>query len=66
MADYGSSERIDAGSDRELSSTNKAVEDAIAAAESAARPGAGTSPLPAVDASADDDAPPTPPPAPTA
>src|SRR5688572_16538533 len=62
VADYGSTERIEASSDAELSSTNKAVEDAIAAAEHAARPGADTRPpaLPADDASADD-APPTPP-----
>ena len=42
VADYGSTERIEASSDPELSNTNKAVEDAIAAAEHAAHPGAGT------------------------
>jgi len=67
VADYGSTERLEAGSDRELSTTNKAVEDAIAAAESAARPGlkADTATPPAADSSADDDAPPAPPTPPT-
>jgi hypothetical protein len=61
VADYGSIERLEAGSDRELSSTNKAVEDAIAAAEHAAHPGADTrAPARAAD-DADDDTPPTPP-----
>ena len=46
VADYGSSERLTTGGDRELSSTNKAVEDAIAAAEHAAHPGAATPPAP--------------------
>ncbi len=40
VADYGSDERLTTGGDRELASTNKAVEDAIAAAEHAAHPGA--------------------------
>ena len=42
VADYGSTERLEAGADRELTGTSKAVEDAIAAAEHAAHPGAGT------------------------
>jgi regulator of protease activity HflC (stomatin/prohibitin superfamily) len=62
VADYGSTERIEAGSDRELSSTNKAVEEAIAEAESAAHPGADTPAAPPADAP---DAP-AQPPAPTA
>ena len=46
VADYGSTERLETGGDRELASTNKAVEDAIAAAEHAAHPGAATPPTP--------------------
>jgi len=69
VADYGSTDRIEAGSDRELSSTNKAVEDAIAAAESAARPGSGAgavAPPPADDSEpADAETPPAPPTPPT-
>jgi regulator of protease activity HflC (stomatin/prohibitin superfamily) len=65
VADYGPTERIEAGSERELSSTNKAVEDAIAAAENAAHPGTGTATPPEAGASADDDTPATPPSPPT-
>ena len=57
-----------AGSDRELSETNKAVADAIAAAEHAAHPGADPPATPRPrrgsgrpDADADDEPPPTPP-----
>ena len=46
VADYGSDERLTTGGDRELASTNKAVEDAIAAAEHAAHPSARTPPPP--------------------
>ena len=46
VADYGSNERLETGDDRELASTNKAVEAAIAAAEHAAHPGAATPPVP--------------------
>src|SRR5688572_1050182 len=46
VADYGSTERIETGDDRELASTNKAVEAAIAAAENAAHPGPAASPAP--------------------
>jgi regulator of protease activity HflC (stomatin/prohibitin superfamily) len=68
VADYGSTDRLEAGSDRELSSTNKAVEDAIAAAEHAAHPGTdtGTPASPAAGASSDDDTPPAAPTPPTA
>jgi regulator of protease activity HflC (stomatin/prohibitin superfamily) len=56
VADYGSTERIEAGSDRELSSTNKAVEEAIAEAESAAHPGSATPAAPPPDDAGRDDA----------
>jgi hypothetical protein len=56
VADYGSTERIEAGSDRELSSTNKAVEEAIAEAESAANPGSATPAAPPPDDAGRDDA----------
>jgi regulator of protease activity HflC (stomatin/prohibitin superfamily) len=46
VADYGSTDRLETGDDRELASTNKAVEAAIAAAEHAAHPGAATPPVP--------------------
>ena len=39
VADYGSNERLETGDDRELASTNKAVEAAIAAAEARRAPG---------------------------
>jgi regulator of protease activity HflC (stomatin/prohibitin superfamily) len=49
VADYGSSERLETGDDRELAGTNKAVEAAIAAAEHAAHPGGATPPAPPVE-----------------
>jgi len=48
VADYGSTERLETGDDRELASTNKAVEAAIAEAEHAAHPGTATPPTPPV------------------
>jgi regulator of protease activity HflC (stomatin/prohibitin superfamily) len=71
VADYGSSDpaELSGGLDGELSATNKAVADAIAAAEHAAHPGtdAHLPPAPpAADASTDDAAPPAPPAPPTA
>jgi regulator of protease activity HflC (stomatin/prohibitin superfamily) len=63
VADYGSTERIEAGTDNELSSTNNAVEAAIAEAEHAAHPGSVAS-APPVDGDAD--TPPPQPPAPNA
>jgi regulator of protease activity HflC (stomatin/prohibitin superfamily) len=65
VADYGSTERIEAGTDNELSSTNKAVEAAIAEAEHAAHPGSSSAPPAPVDDQGDD-APPAPPTQPTA
>ncbi len=62
VADYGSTDRLETGDDRELASTNKAVEAAIAAAEHAAHPGAGTPPAP--PAAPDVDEPPPAAPAP--
>ena len=46
VADYGSNDRLETGDDRELASTNRAVEAAIAAAEHAAHPGTATPPVP--------------------
>jgi regulator of protease activity HflC (stomatin/prohibitin superfamily) len=63
VADYGSTERIEAGSDRELSSTNKAVEDAIAEAEHAAHPGADRAAAATSDATSDEADSSAPPPA---
>jgi hypothetical protein len=54
VADYGSTERLETGDDRELASTNKAVEAAIAEAEHAAHPGTATPPTPPVASDVDE------------